>query len=451
MPNLLPSLKTTKVAIIGLGYVGLPLAVQIANCKKCFLTKEKLNREVIGFDLNRMRIENLKKGYDYTNELSTEVLSSNLPLKFTSDEHDLIEADIFIITVPTPVDNAKRPDFRFLKSASKIVGSALYKRNNYKSIPIVIYESTVYPGATEEICIPILENNSKLEFNLKEINKGLFCGYSPERVNPGDKEHTISKIIKVTSGSNLLASDWINNFYGSFIQAGTHKASSIKVAEAAKVIENTQRDLNIALINEFSIIFKKAGIDTLDVLEAAETKWNFLKFKPGLVGGHCIGVDPYYLTYKAQLLGYNPELVLAGRRINDSMATHFAENLILKLIQNGEIRNSKVLILGITFKENCPDTRNSKIIDFIATLKNYNLNVLVSDPYFDLNSNKLDDSIIYVNEIPFQKKFDAVVGAVNHDCFKKLSINDYIALGKKNCIYMDLKGMLPRSLKPIRP
>ena len=451
MPNLLPSLKTTKVAIIGLGYVGLPLAVQIANCKKCFLTKEKLNREVIGFDLNRIRIENLKKGYDYTNELSTEVLSSNLPLKFTSDEKDLIEADIFIITVPTPVDNSKRPDFSFLKSASKIVGSALYKRNNYKSIPIVIYESTVYPGATEEICIPILENNSKLEFNLKEINKGLFCGYSPERVNPGDKEHTISKIIKVTSGSNLLASDWINNFYGSFIQAGTHKASSIKVAEAAKVIENTQRDLNIALINEFSIIFKKAGIDTLDVLEAAETKWNFLKFKPGLVGGHCIGVDPYYLTYKAQLLGYNPELVLAGRRINDSMAINFAENLILKLIQNGEIRNSKVLILGITFKENCPDTRNSKIVDFISTLKKYNLNVLVYDPYFDLNSNKLDNSIIYLNEIPFKKKFDAVVGAVNHDCFKKLSINDYIALGKKNCIYMDLKGMFPRSLKPIRP
>ena len=451
MSNLLPSLKTTKVAIIGLGYVGLPLAVQISNCKKCFLTNEKLEREVIGFDVNSIRIENLKKGYDFTNELTKEILSSDLPLKFTSDQKDLIEADIFIITVPTPVDNAKRPDFQYLKSASKIVGSALSKRNNFKSIPIVIYESTVYPGATEEICIPILEKHSKLELNLNEIDKGLFCGYSPERINPGDKEHTISKIIKVTSGSNLLASDWINKFYGSFIQAGTYSASSIKVAEAAKVIENTQRDLNIALINEFSIIFKKSGIDTLDVLEAAETKWNFLKFKPGLVGGHCIGVDPYYLTYKAQLLGYNPELVLAGRRINDRMAQHFAEDLILKLIQDREIRNSKILILGITFKENCPDTRNSKIIDFISILKNYNLNIYVSDPYLDLNSNRLDQSIIYFNEIPFQQDFDAIVGAVNHDFFKKLSINDYIALGKKDCIYMDLKGMLPRALKPLRP
>tara|TARA_B100000212_G_scaffold325210_1_gene286694 strand:- start:3416 stop:4771 length:1356 start_codon:yes stop_codon:yes gene_type:complete len=451
MANQLPSLDSTQVAIIGLGYVGLPLAVEIAECRTCLLTKKILNRKVVGFDLNLERIQNLKEGYDYTNELTREKLKSKLPLKFTADEKCLNHSDIFIITVPTPVDEAKRPDFKYLKFASEIVGKAINKRNNKNKIPIVVYESTVYPGATEEVCVPILEKFSKLKLNSTENNDCFLCGYSPERVNPGDKEHTLSKIIKVTSGSNALVAEWINNFYGSFIKAGTHKASSIKVAEAAKVIENTQRDLNIALINEFSIIFNKAGIDTLDVLQAAETKWNFLKFKPGLVGGHCIGVDPYYLTYKAQMLGYNPELVLAGRRINDNMAIHFGEMLILELVKNGQIKNAKILILGITFKENCPDMRNSKVIDLINILKKYNLNITVLDPYCDLNFNRSDISVTYKSQIQFDEKFHAIVGAVNHDYFKNLSLNDFISLGHKECVFMDLKGMLPRSLKPIRP
>mgnify|MGYP001254912036 CR=1 FL=1 len=451
MTYLLPSLYSSKVAVIGLGYVGLPLAMTIADCKKCLLTNNSIKRKVIGFDLNLVRIKNLKNGYDYTNEIETEKLKSNLSIKFTHEEKILSDADIFIITVPTPVDNAKRPDFKFLRNASEIVGKAIYHRNHKDSSPIVIYESTVYPGATEEICVPILEKSSKLKFNSHAKNEGFFCGYSPERVNPGDKKHTLSKIIKVTSGSNSNVADWINNFYGSFIEAGTHKASSIKIAEAAKVIENTQRDLNIALINEFSIIFKKADIDTLDVLSAAETKWNFLKFKPGLVGGHCIGVDPYYLTYKAQMLGYNPELVLAGRRINDSMAIHFAEMLILELVKNGQIKNAKILILGITFKENCPDVRNSKVIDFIKILKKYNLDIVVSDPYCEMNKKIFEQQIKYTIQIPSNEKYDAVVGAVNHNCFKDLKANDYILLGHKSCVFLDLKGMLPRSLKPIRP
>ncbi len=447
----LPSLITTKVAIIGLGYVGLPLALEIAKCDVCEKTKKKLDRQVVGFDLNEQRINDLKKGIDHTNEVSTELLKKELKITYTNYEKDLEDADIYIVTVPTPIDLIKRPDFSFLESASRIVGKVLAKRKKTLKNPIIIYESTVYPGATEEICIPILENNSKLIFNFEKEGKGFFCGYSPERVNPGDKKHSLSKIIKVTSGSNPRVASWINDFYSSFISAGTHKASSIKVAEAAKVIENTQRDLNIALINEFSIIFRKANIDTLEVLEAAETKWNFLSFKPGLVGGHCIGVDPYYLTFKAEALGYHPQLVLAGRRINDGMPSVIAKDLILKMVQKGVINNAKVLILGITFKENCPDMRNSKVLEFIKILQKYKLEILVCDPYSQLNSNEIDKSINCINELPNDEKFEVIIGAVNHSYFKDLSENDYMRLANENSIFMDLKGMLPRSLDPIRP
>ena len=373
-----PPVNSCTVGIIGLGYVGLPLAIELAIQKKCSNTLTTINRRVIGFDVNHERLSELRCGIDRTNEVSRQELQNASGLLLTSDPDDLTSVDVFIVTVPTPIDKAKRPDFMPLKKASQTVGMALsaIHKNNPNSTPVVIYESTVYPGATEEICVPILEQTSGLVFN-----QDFSCGYSPERINPGDKVQGLTNIIKVTSGSTEATAAWVDELYGSIILAGTHKAPSIKVAEAAKVIENTQRDLNIALVNELAIIFKKLNIDTLDVLEAAGSKWNFLPFKPGLVGGHCIGVDPYYLTHKAEETGYHPEVVLAGRRINDRMGEWISEQIVLKLAQKKiPVGGAKALIFGLTFKENCPDLRNTKVIDIIKSLGEYGITSEVYDP-----------------------------------------------------------------------
>ena len=356
-------MTTKTIAVIGLGYVGLPLAVEFGK-----------QRSTIGFDINLKRIEELQSGQDHTLECTPEELKTAAHLRYSANTKDLKDAQIFIVTVPTPVDMANRPDLTPLVKASETVGKVL------KAGDIVIYESTVYPGATEEVCVPVLEKQSGLRFN-----HDFFCGYSPERINPGDKEHRLPAIKKVTSGSTPAVAEEVDLLYKEIITAGTHMASSIKVAEAAKVIENTQRDVNIALMNELSLIFHKLGIDTLEVLQAAGTKWNFLPFRPGLVGGHCIGVDPYYLTHKAQEVGYHPEVILAGRRINDSMASHVADETIKLMLRKGfPVLNSKVLVLGLTFKENCPDVRNTKVVDIVNALRSYNTHVDVYDPWIDL-------------------------------------------------------------------
>ena len=355
-------LKRTKIALIGLGYVGLPLAVEFGK-----------NREVIGFDINEARIKELSSGHDSTLEVTSEDLGSAEFLSFSSNKEDLRSCQIFIVTVPTPIDQANRPDLSPLVKASETVGAVL------KSGDLVIYESTVYPGCTEEVCVPVLEGVSGLRFN-----ENFFCGYSPERINPGDKVNTLTKIKKITSGSTPAVAKLVDQLYQEIIQAGTYPASSLKVAEAAKVIENSQRDLNIAFVNELSVIFERIGIDTLEVLEAAGSKWNFMPFRPGMVGGHCIGVDPYYLTHKAEELGYHPQVILAGRRINDNMARYAARGVIRRMLQNGiDVARSTVGVMGITFKENCPDIRNSKVADLVKELQSWNVKVVVSDPWAD--------------------------------------------------------------------
>lgn len=409
-----------KIAIIGLGYVGLPLAVEFGKV-----------REVIGFDINSKRIAELKSGVDNTKEVDAEELKSASKLSYTDQLDDIKYASIFIVTVPTPVDEFKKPDLRPLQSSSTSVGKVLKKGD------IVIYESTVYPGCTEEVCVPILEKISGLKFNVD-----FFCGYSPERINPGDKLHRVSTIKKVTSGSTPKIAEKVDALYKEIITAGTHKASSIKVAEAAKVIENAQRDINIAFVNELAMIFERIGIDTHEVLEAASTKWNFLPFKPGLVGGHCIGVDPYYLTYKAESLGYHPEVILAGRRINDNMGAHVASRVI-KLMAKNElpIYKAKILILGITFKENCPDIRNSKVVDVINELKGYGTEVDIYDPEADANEVEHEYGL-KLTENP-NKEYHAIVLAVGHEVFKNLNI---AALQAPNAVAYDIKGFLDKSL-----
>lgn len=410
---------TYKLAIIGLGYVGLPLAVEFG--KKYF---------TIGFDINETRIEELKKGHDRTLEVNTEELKESKHLSFTTNIEKLKEATIYIVTVPTPVDLYKKPDLKPILSASKTVGQVLKKGD------IVIYESTVYPGCTEEDCVPILEKESGLKFN-----EDFFCGYSPERINPGDKEHTISKIKKVVSGSTPKIAQELNQLYSSIITAGTHLASSIKVAEASKVIENAQRDLNIAFVNELALIFDKMGIDTLEVLEAAGTKWNFLPFKPGLVGGHCIGVDPYYLTYKAESLGYHPEVILAGRRINDTMGIFVASKVIKLMIQrSNSVKNARILVLGITFKENCPDIRNSRVIDVIKEFQDFGANVEVYDPWADAVEVKHEYNLDLIKE-PFGN-YDAIVLAVSHKQFDSL---DFENLKHEKTVIYDIKGKFDKS------
>jgi len=407
-----------SIGIIGLGYVGLPLAVEFGK-----------KYPVVGFDINKQRIRELEKGCDRTREVEPQDLKRADKLQFSDSAKGLAGCNYFILTVPTPIDEFKKPDLKPLMKASKTVGKVL------KQGDIVIYESTVYPGCTEEVCVPILEEKSGLKYN-----KDFFVGYSPERINPGDKEHRLTNIKKVTSGSNEETAEKVDQLYKSIVTAGTHKASSIKVAEAAKVIENAQRDLNIAFVNELSLIFDRIGIDTLEVLEAAGTKWNFLPFRPGLVGGHCIGVDPYYLTHKAEAIGYHPQVILAGRRINDNMGIFIANKLVKLLNHNGHtIKGSKVLMLGITFKENCPDIRNSKVIDVIRELESFGITVEVYDPLAnaeEVNSEYGIDLIGKPNE-----KYNATVLAVGHDCYKKV---DFDALNGDRGVVFDIKGYLER-------
>ena len=407
-----------KIAVIGLGYVGLPLAVEFGK-----------KTRVIGFDVKLGRIEDLKSGLDKTLEVSPEELKEAVNLTFTNLQKDLSGANIYIITVPTPIDEFKTPDLTPLKRASSTVGEVLNHGD------IVIYESTVFPGCTEEICVPILEEVSGLKYN-----KEFFCGYSPERINPGDKQHRLPSIKKVTSGSNPEIAEQIDLLYQSVITAGTHKAPSIKVAEAAKVIENAQRDLNIAFINELALIFDKMNIDTHDVITAAATKWNFLPFKPGLVGGHCIGVDPYYLTYKAEALGYNPQVIMAGRRINDNMGSHVANKVVKLMTQKDNlIKNSRVLVLGITFKEDCPDIRNSKVIDVVRELEGFGINVEVHDPNADQNEVKEEYGIDLIREP--QNQYEAIILAVAHKNFSQIDLN---LLKMNSTVVFDLKAFWPQ-------
>ena len=443
----LPPLNNCCVAVIGLGYVGLPLAVEFAKPQGCRRTGAPLHRRVIGFDINDLRLEQLRQGIDRTNEISGEELQAAQLLEFTNDSALLAEADVFVVTVPTPIDSAKRPDLTPLEKASATVGKALKARAAQgASTPVVIYESTVYPGATEEVCVPILERESGLRFN-----EGFLCGYSPERINPGDNEHKLTTITKVTSGSTPAAAEWVDGFYGTIIEAGTHLAPSIKVAEAAKVIENTQRDLNIALVNELAIIFRQMEIDTLDVLEAAGTKWNFLPFRPGLVGGHCIGVDPYYLTYKAEQLGYYPQVVLAGRRINDGMGRWVVEQLVLEMARRGHvIAGAKVLVLGLSFKENCPDLRNTRVVDVIAALQRYRMELVLVDPWVDVEEARWEYGLTVLATIPASSRYEAVIAAVAHRQFVGIPEASWQELLLREGVLLDLKGVMPRALQPLR-
>lgn len=421
-------LAELKIAVIGLGYVGLPLAVEFG--KKV---------PVIGFDIHQKRIDELKAGQDQTLEVSTEELKQASQLNFTAQLEDLKECNFFIVTVPTPIDDFKQPDLTPLVKASTSIGKVLKKGD------IVVYESTVYPGATEETCIPVLEQVSGLGFN-----QDFFAGYSPERINPGDKQHRVTNILKVTSGSTPEVADFIDQVYQLIIEAGTHKAPSIKVAEAAKVIENTQRDVNIALINELALIFNKMGIDTEEVLKAAGTKWNFLPFRPGLVGGHCIGVDPYYLTHKAQSIGYHPEIILAGRRLNDAMGAYVVTQLVKQMIKKKiQVEGSKVLVLGLSFKENCPDIRNTKIIDIVNELKEYQIEVDIYDPWVDASEAQHEYGITPIKALQ-NSSYDGVILAVAHEEFKQMGADKIRQLGKANHVLYDLKYVLDQSKVDIR-
>lgn len=414
---------TKNIAVIGLGYVGLPLAAEFGKY-----------RPVVGFDINPSRISELQAYLDRTLECTPQQLKAASHLRFSHHTQDIEACQVFIITVPTPVDSANRPDVMPLVKASQLVGQVLKKGD------IVIYESTVYPGATEEVCVPVLEEASNLKFNLD-----FFCGYSPERINPGDKVNTLTTIKKITSGSTPAVADEVDALYKSIIKAGTWKVSSIKVAEASKVIENTQRDVNIALMNELSLIFNKLGIDTLEVLEAAGTKWNFLPFRPGLVGGHCIGVDPYYLTHKAQEVGYHPEIILSGRRINDSMASHVANETVKLMLRKGlQLLGSKLLVLGLSFKENCPDVRNSKVVDIIKALRSYGLQVDVYDPWIDLPQALQEYSLECMAHAPALGAYDAIVLAVGHHQFLALGEQGIKAFGRSGAVLYDVKSVLPK-------
>ena len=440
----LPLNEKCKIAIIGLGYVGLPLAVEFSKNSNCLITGKKLERKVIGFDISKKRIYGLRDFYDYTNQFSEKELKDLKNIEFTNEEELLKEADVFIITVPTPIDEFNIPDLTALKDASTLVGKALSKKtNNFK--PIVIYESTVFPGATQDVCIPLLSKISDLK-----LNEDYFCGYSPERINPGDKKNTLTNIVKITSGSNEDVAEWIDLLYGSIINAGTYKVESIMIAETAKIIENTQRDINIALMNELSIICNLLKIDTLDVINAASTKWNFLPFQPGLVGGHCIGVDPYYLTYKSNQLGYEPLIVSSGRKINDKVSDRLVDRIILKLVEKCLFKKGlKILILGITFKEDCPDMRNSKVFDILKKFSKYPFKLKVVDPYISEDTN-IGLDIEYSKDLSFEESYEAVLLLVSHQKFVSLTIKEWRSLIHNDSLLFDLKGIIPRSLNPIR-
>ncbi|MBM9519646.1 Vi polysaccharide biosynthesis UDP-N-acetylglucosamine C-6 dehydrogenase TviB [Desulforhopalus vacuolatus] len=414
-------LSTVKIGIIGLGYVGLPLAVEFGRTKS-----------VVGFDLKEKRIAELHSGTDSTLETTPEEMAQATHLHFTSELSDLADCTVYIVAVPTPIDKARRPDLRPLEGASRTVAKVLSKND------VVIYESTVYPGATEEVCVPLLEAGSGLTFN-----KDFFCGYSPERINPGDHEHRLPSIVKITSGSTPEVSDFVDALYSSIITAGTYRASSMKVAEAAKVIENTQRDVNIALVNELALIFNKLGINSGEVFAAAGSKWNFLPFRPGLVGGHCIGVDPYYLTHKAQEIGYHPDMILAGRRLNDSMGGYVATQTIRLMMKNGiNTSSAKVLVLGLTFKEDCPDLRNTKVVDIIRELQDCSLKVDVYDPWVTPQEAQTEYGIVPIEKLD-KGCYDAIILAVAHRQFKQMAVTDLRTLCHEKSIIYDVKGIYP--------
>ncbi len=416
-----------KIAIIGLGYVGLPLAVEFGKHVPTY-----------GFDINQDRIDELKKGFDHTLEVSEQELKQSQLLNYASDIKKLAESNFYIVTVPTPIDDFKQPDLTPLVKASESIATVLKKGD------IVVYESTVYPGATEEVCIPVLEKKSGLKYN-----QDFFVGYSPERINPGDKQRRVTNILKITSGSTPQVADYVDQIYNLIIKAGTYKAPSIKVAEAAKVIENTQRDVNIALINELALIFNKMNIDTEEVLKAAGTKWNFLNFRPGLVGGHCIGVDPYYLTHKAQSIGLHPEIILAARRLNDRMGEYVATQLIKEMVkQRIQVVGARILILGLSFKENCPDIRNTKIVDMVQALKEYDLGLDIYDPWVDSTEAENEYGLAPISEL--ESQYDAIVIAVAHDEFKQMSMDDFKKLGKDQYVLYDLKYVLDKEHSDIR-
>lgn len=417
-------LDKSTIAIIGLGYVGLPLAVEFGK-----------TRPVIGFDINQKRIAELESGVDHTLEVTSEELIHAKQLSYTADINQLNAAQVFIVTVPTPIDSANRPDLTPLVRASETVGKSLNKGD------VVIYESTVYPGCTEEVCVPTLEKYSGLKFNVD-----FYCGYSPERINPGDKVNTLTKIKKITSGSTPEVADAVDELYASIITAGTHKAANIKVAEAAKVIENTQRDLNIALVNELSVLFNRLDIDTIEVLEAAGTKWNFLPFRPGMVGGHCIGVDPYYLTHKAEEVGYHPQIIAAGRRMNDNMARYAARNVIKLMLKNGiDVARSKVGVMGITFKEDCPDIRNSKVVDLIREFEAWGVGVVVADPYADADE-VMHEYGVKLSAMEDLSKVDALVVAVGHKAYRKMELTELKEMIKsEKPVLGDLKALYDRN------
>ena len=412
-----------KLAIVGLGYVGLPLAVEFGK-----------TRRVVGFDINTARVNELRSGQDHTLEVAADELRAAKHLQYTTDKETLATCDVFIVTVPTPIDKANRPDLRPLVRASEMIGKVLKKGD------IVVYESTVYPGCTEEVCVPVLEKSSGLTYN-----RDFYCGYSPERINPGDKINTLTRIKKITSGSTPETAEVVDAIYNSIITAGTHKASSIKVAEAAKVIENTQRDLNIALVNELSVIFERLGIDTLDVLEAAGSKWNFLPFRPGMVGGHCIGVDPYYLTHKAEEVGYHPQVILAGRRINDNMARYVARNTIKLMLKNGmDVPRCRIGVMGITFKENCPDIRNSKVVDMVREFETWGAQVVVTDPWASAEE-VAQEYGLQLGRVDAANPVDALVVAVGHNEYRQCTIADLRAFCRGSTpVLADVKSLFDR-------
>ena len=416
------TLDTVKIGMIGLGYVGLPLAVEFGKIMP-----------VVGLDINQARISELNAGKDSSLEVEPEELTKATQLSYTSNPEDLTDCNVYIVTVPTPIDNHKRPDLSPLISASQMIGKLLKKDD------IVIFESTVYPGATEEVCIPIMEAGSNLAYN-----QDFYAGYSPERINPGDKEHRVTNILKVTSGSTPDIADFVDNLYKQVIEAGTHKASSIRVAEAAKVIENTQRDVNIALVNELALIFNRLDIDTEEVLKAAGTKWNFLPFRPGLVGGHCIGVDPYYLTHKAQEIGYHPEMILAGRRVNDGMGAYVTQQVVKLMTQKRiAVVDAKILIMGLTFKEDCPDLRNTRVVDIIDEFEDYHCQIDIFDPWVSVEEAKHEYDVTPLTETPAPGQYDAIILAVSHRQFKQMGLNAIKALGKTNSVIFDVKYLFP--------
>ena len=421
-------LEQLHIAIVGLGYVGLPLAVEFGK-----------HAPTIGFDIHQQRIEDLVAGFDHTLEISSEELQQTVSLSYTTEIEDLADANFYIITVPTPIDDFKQPDLTPLIKSSETIGKVLKKGD------IVVYESTVYPGATEEVCIPVLEKISGLKFN-----QDFFVGYSPERINPGDKQKRVTNILKITSGSTPETAHYVDQVYNLIVEAGTHKAPSIKVAEAAKVIENTQRDVNIALINELALIFNKLDIDTEEVLKAAGTKWNFLPFRPGLVGGHCIGVDPYYLTHKAQSIGLHPEIILAARRLNDRMGEYVATQLIKEMVkQRIQVIGARILVMGLTFKENCPDIRNTKIVDMVKALKEYDLDLDIYDPWVNSKEVEQEYGLAPIQNLEFGL-YDAIILAVAHEQFTSMSAEQFKALGKEKHVLYDLKYVLNKAQSDIR-